>query len=202
MTQIPDAPITQAAYARHRAAAGLPGATKVAVGRAVKSGRLSGSLVMVDGVARVRDVALADREWEANTDVSMRLRAQGFTTPAAALAALMPRAEPAPPTIDAPPTEEPEGTDPADFQAQRLKKERALASMAELKYREAALQLIPARDVERQLTGYLSSCKTRLLAIPSRAKQDLPHLTTTDLAVFERLVREALEERAGPADGE
>lgn len=196
MTQIPDAPITQAAYARHRAATGLPGATKVAVGRAVKAGRLSESLVMVDGVARVRDIALADREWEANTDVSMRLRAQGFNQPPAALAAVMPRAASPAPTIDAPLAAEPDG--PADFQTARLQKERAQAAHAELKYREHAGTLIPAADVENQLTSYISSCKTRLLAIPSRAKQDLPHLPAADLVVLEGLVREALEELAGP----
>lgn len=196
VSQIPDSSITQAAYARHRAARGLAGASKVAVGRAVKVGRLKDCLEVVSGVARIKDVALADREWEANTDAGMQLKALGLTTPPAALAALMARPSPLPsPTFDNPP--EPEDT-VGDFQAARTRKEVALADMAELKFREAAGELIPARDVERQLSGYLVNCKTRLLAIPSRAKQALPHLVAADLVVLEGLLRESLEELAGP----
>ncbi len=174
----------------------------MAVGRAVKVGRLKECLEVVNGVARIKDVALADKEWEANTDAGMQLRALGLTTPPATLAAAMakarPHPDPHPPTIDSPPAEE--GEVPVlDFQAARTRKEVALADMAELKFKEAAGELIPARDVERQLAGYLVNCKTRLLALTSRAKQALPHLVTADLEAIDALVREALEELAGPA---
>lgn len=195
--QIPDAPITQAAYARHRKAAHLTGGSREGVRKAVESGRLRDSLVKIDDVVMIRDVTLADQEWERNTDVTMRLRSQGFTRPPAALAAVMPLAPV--PAAPEPEPDEPEGGE--DYQSAHTRKERALADTAEMNFRKNAGELVPAADVENQLTSYLSACKTRLLAIPSRAKQALPHLTPADLVVLEGLVREALEELAGPVNG-
>jgi len=184
--QIPDGSLTQAAYARHR------GVTKPAVGQAIASGRLRESIVEVNGKKRIRDAALADQEWEKNTDAGMRLRATGLVAPPAALVkALGP-----PPTIDTPPEPEAEPDAIGDFQAARIRKEVAQADMAELKFKELAGGLIPAKDVERQLTSYLTNCKTLLLAIPSRARQALPHLTAADSVVIENLLREALEQLA------
>lgn len=59
--------LSQSAYARHRRALGLSGTTHGAVQRAIESGRLDQSLVMVGGVAKIRNAAAADSEWEANT---------------------------------------------------------------------------------------------------------------------------------------
>ena len=43
------------------------------------------------------------------------------------------------------------------------------------------------------LVDQVVTCRTRLLGIPSKAKQQLPHLSLSDLEVLEALVREALE---------
>lgn len=51
------------AYARHR------GCTHRAVQRAIKTGRVSKALVVVNGRPRIADFELADREWLANTNV-------------------------------------------------------------------------------------------------------------------------------------
>jgi hypothetical protein len=72
------------------------------------------------------------------------------------------------------------------------------ANLKELKYRVAARELIPARDVEQRMVTVFVECKSKLMAIPSRAKQVLPHLTLDDMATLEGLVREALEGLAGP----
>jgi phage terminase Nu1 subunit (DNA packaging protein) len=45
-----------------------------------------------------------------------------------------------------------------------------------------------------RLVSVFTACKTRLLAIPSRARQALPHLVAADLGVLEALIREALED--------
>lgn len=62
-------PLSQAAYARHRAALGLDGATRRAVHRAIRSGRLNTSIVIVDGRPMIADPPpeLADRERSENT---------------------------------------------------------------------------------------------------------------------------------------
>src|SRR4051794_30803735 len=52
------------AYARHR------GSSHQAVLRAIARGRLSASLTTIDGVTKIADVALADQEWAATTDLS------------------------------------------------------------------------------------------------------------------------------------
>src|SRR3954470_4357597 len=52
------------AYARHR------GSSHQAVLRAIARGRLSAALTTVDGVTKIADVALADQEWAATTDLS------------------------------------------------------------------------------------------------------------------------------------
>lgn len=70
------------------------------------------------------------------------------------------------------------------------------AKKKRLEYLQVAGKLVPAADVEREVTDMIVACKTRLLAVPSRAKQALPHLTLDDLAMLESVVREALEELA------
>jgi len=161
--------------------------------------RLKESLLIIPGKApQIRDVALADAEWLKNTDSQAQLRAAGYNVPPASLARALADRNPPPPTIDSPPPPEPEEEPPSDLLAANLRHKNAQADLAELKFKEAAAELIPAKDVERQLVGYLTSCKTQLLAIPSRARQALPHLASTDCDVIERLVREALEQLAGP----
>lgn len=178
MAQIPDsptAPITLTAYAKHR------GVSVMTISRAVKRGRLARCVVRDEyGSPKIADVALADREWAENsdyTDAPHRLAAQ--------------RPPPAAGDLEAPTDDAPAGGSLADHSA-RLK--RWHADLAELKFRKAAGDLIPAGDVERRLVDVFTACKAKLLALPSRAKQALPHLSHADLEALEALVREALEE--------
>lgn len=161
------------AYAKHR------GVTPMAVSIAIKAGRLVKCVTRVaNGDPKINDAALADQEWDANTDAVKRMNANGgedFGSEAD---------EPAQPG---------EGPSLAVENA-RLKK--AQADLAELKFAEAAATLVPANDVERRLRHVFASCKSHLLALPSRVKQALPHLTVSDLDVFDRLLREALTELA------
>ncbi len=62
-TATPQAPISLRAYAKRRASAGLPGCSPEAVSKAVKTGRLRDSVVLVDGEPKIADPELADREW-------------------------------------------------------------------------------------------------------------------------------------------
>jgi len=174
--------MSQRAYAKRR------GISNVSVNRAIKSGRLSAS---VNGDGQIIDAELADREWAASTDLS---RANTAT-----LAKQLPVAPPAPevePAVEFAVESAGEGMSLAD--ATRIEKVWK-ARAAELKYREAAKELVPASEVRQAITNAYATVRTHLLGVPSRAKQALPHLTAADVAVLEGLQREALEALVGDA---
>jgi hypothetical protein len=180
--QIPDSGLmSMRAYGKRR------GVSHVAVQRAVKLGRLRASIVR-DAEGRflgIRDPELADREWAANTDYTDA-----------------PQLSPAPPApvhrvqVDAPPSDSED--DGSLLHATRREK-MAKAKLAELKLAQESGELVPVRDVERKVRDEYAAVKVRLLGIPSRARQALPHLSLADIAAIEALVREALEELAGGA---
>ncbi len=183
------------AYAKSR------GLSPNAISEAIRSGRLVKCLVRNEfGQPKIADAALADREMAENTD---QTRARGPLFPALAapvpvLVASLPPSRPAfdiePPTTDKPPALQVEDNATA---TQRLKS--AQADLAELKRDVERGELVLASEVKKKLEGVFASCKTRLLAIPSRARQALPHLVNADVLVIEDLVREALEDLAAPS---
>lgn len=152
-------------YAKHR------GVSKMTVSNAVRKGRLRESVAYSGaGKPKIRDVALADKEWEENLDLS--------TAPAAVREKF---------------DEGPSAHDGMSLSEASAVEKVWRAKTAELKFREAAKELIPARDVEARLVSVFTECKTKLLGIPSRARQALPHLTVADIGTLEGLIREALE---------
>lgn len=180
----------------------------MAVSDAIKSGRIGPpAVIRVEGQPKIADVALADEQWARNTDPvrAANALAQGTTagppqplvittSPPRVLVAGPPppmrgSIDAAPPTIDAPPVGEPEGTATA---TERLKS--AQADLAELKRDEARGLLVLASEVEKKVSDTFAACRTRLLSIPSRARQSLPHLANADVIVLEELLREALED--------
>lgn len=68
------------------------------------------------------------------------------------------------------------------------------AKLAELKFKEAAKELVPAAEVRREWADLLSHVRTKLLGIPTRVRQAIPTLTVADVLVVENLVRESLED--------
>lgn len=80
----------------------------------------------------------------------------------------------------------------------RVRKESAQAEIVELELAAKRRELIPAAEVEGRLREVFTACRTKLLAVPSRARQELPHLAPSDLDVIEDLVRESLEDLAAP----
>jgi phage terminase Nu1 subunit (DNA packaging protein) len=57
-------------------------------------------------------------------------------------------------------------------------------------------RLVPRRSVEIWYSTRVVQARTRLLGLPSRAKQRIPHLTAADVQELDALVREVLEELA------
>lgn len=160
---------------------------------AIRAGRLVRSVVRDEhGQPKISDPALADQEWEASTDAQKRMNAAGGVD----------RAPPAPRPVGEitntdgwnPPGAAPPGELSLASAAARSKHWEA--ELRELKFREAAGELVPAADVRRRLVDEITASKTFLLALPSRCAQAMPHLTATDLGTIENLVRESLENLA------
>ncbi len=165
------------AYARHRASRGLPGTVQSAVQYAIDSGRLVKSLS--PDRKKIIDVELADREWEANS-----------------------RSDHAPLTGPTAPAVNGNGQSYINPLGEaRARREAAQASLREMELAERRGELIATADIEARLANTFMQCRTRLLSIPSRARQRDPSLSSGQLTMLESLIREALEDLADlPAD--
>lgn len=176
-------PLSLRAYAKRR------GCSAMAVSQAVRDGRLKESVVRApNGDPKISDPFLADREWAVNSDLmkapaAARIHAQALAAESAAKMEAI-----GTPLPDLAP--DGESGDPATH----LK--RWQAKLAELKYREAARELVPVDEMRREVTDMIARAKVRILTIPSLLRQRLPHLTQTDSAIVDETLREALEELA------
>lgn len=166
--------MTQRAYARHRAARGLPGKTHKSVQKKIASGQIE------QDASGLIDSEAADRAWAENSDEGHR-RNPKQERPSSA-------PEPA-----APPER---STGLTLAQATTIEKAYK-AKLAKLDYEERSGKLINAADVEARWAELVSQSRTRLLGIPTRAKQQDPDLSIAQLAMLEALIREALEDLAG-----
>lgn len=70
------------------------------------------------------------------------------------------------------------------------------ARLAKLEYEERSGRLVDAEKVKAGYVAMITTAKTRLLGVPSKAKGRIPHLTVADVEVLEDLIAEALEELA------
>jgi hypothetical protein len=195
-------PISQAEFAR------LVGVSKQMVGKGLKQGRVPKAfLVDVDGKVKIADVDAAKRAWLASADHS---RAPGYVKERAARAevpdpaartsssvvpppAPIPRpASPRPPAAPGEDALEP----PTDLSlaAESAREKFWKANLAELDFRKRSAELVEREEWIAKLADVFTRVRTRLLAIPTRTKQQLPHLAVTDIGAIDELVREGLEE--------
>lgn len=181
------------AYAKRR------GVSAMAVSRAIARGRLV-RCVMRDarGDPKIVDPDLADLEWEASTDLSkapsyVRERAEAAPAPASP-APPAPHRTPRGTTRLLPPDGEVQDPPGLSLALESAREKHWKAKLAELEFRERESELVEARLVEEQLASSYAQARTKLLGVPSRARQLLPHLTAADLMVLEDLVRQALED--------
>jgi phage terminase Nu1 subunit (DNA packaging protein) len=80
---------------------------------------------------------------------------------------------------------------------ERARLARAQADAQELKNATLRGLLVPAIEVEREWSGTLRSLRSQLLAVPSRVRQRLGHLTTGDVDAIDRELRDALAQIGG-----
>jgi hypothetical protein len=183
-----DAPLSLRAYARHRAARGLPGQSTEAVRKAIDSGRLSGAVVEVGGQRKIRSAEAADRAWAANT------RAE--RSPASGAAQGAPQTATAPMSTPPPPAPD----DDIDYAEARRRREIELWRQARVKREadelELALrkgELVDVTEAQAEAEALFSEARTKLLGVPTRARQRMQHLTADDVRMLDELIREAME---------
>lgn len=143
-----------------------------AVRVAIRDGRVPRELLTADG--KIRDADAAAAAWKANT-LSDRVPLTGPTAPSKPIA----------PDVDEP-----------SLLEVRSRHELAKAQLAEIDLAERRAELVLVAELDVRLTSLFASCKTKLLGIPSRARQADPKLTAPQVALIESLVREALEDLA------
>jgi phage terminase Nu1 subunit (DNA packaging protein) len=149
-----------------RAFARSQGVTLPAVQRAIKAGRLTAASVGRDARGRpvILDAETAAAEWLAHTRV--RVDSRKGTGSAA----------------------------PSKLAEATLRERTARGDLFELEYARKKRLVVPAREVDLRWSAQVVAARTKMLGIPSRYKQRVPHATVADLGVLEALIREALEE--------
>ena len=165
-------PLSVRAYARHR------GCAPTAVDQAIRAGRLVLSIVRDEaGHPKIADPALADREWKASTRADM-----------------VPLSGPT-----APRTSRVDGGDTPSLAVARARLDEAKAALAELDLAERQGELVSVAEIDSRLVGLFRRCMTRILGVPSRARQQDPALTAAQIVLIDSLLREALDELAADA---
>lgn len=84
-----------------------------------------------------------------------------------------------------------------DLTAERARLAREQADGHALKNAQLRGELVEVAEAEREWNDTLRSVRSCLLAVPSRVRQRLGHLSAADVEVIDREVRDVLEEAAG-----
>tara|TARA_R100000458_G_scaffold37671_1_gene35120 strand:- start:386 stop:877 length:492 start_codon:yes stop_codon:yes gene_type:complete len=83
-----------------------------------------------------------------------------------------------------------------EYEESRARTEYLKAELLELERKQKEELLVPAEDVKTTWVNIISVARTKVLGIPSKAKQRIPDLDTSAMTCLEDIVREALEELA------
>lgn len=78
------------------------------------------------------------------------------------------------------------------FERARARKESTLATLRELELAKRRGELVEAEAVAREWSDVLRQVRAAVLAVTSRVRSQLPHLTAHDADVIDRELREAL----------
>jgi hypothetical protein len=144
--------------------------TKAAVSKALKSGRLDEAKVNRDGKVFLIK-AKAFEIWEQTSDPSH---------PRARKKEIVPR----------------DSEDLPSFNESRAKREAMMARLAEIDVEEREKLLVPSEDVKNAWVQLVTIAKTKVLGIPTKAKQRIPDLDKSAIGLLHEIVRETLEDLA------
>jgi len=83
-----------------------------------------------------------------------------------------------------------------DYDESRARTEHLKAELLELERQQKEGLLVKAEEVEHEWVEIITRARTKLLGIPTKAKQRIPDLDTDAIGVLDDIVREALEDLA------
>jgi hypothetical protein len=95
-----------------------------------------------------------------------------------------------------PPPRAPEPEELPAYNDSRARSEYEKANLLELDRKTKEGLLLRREDVELAWGGAVNITRTRLLGVPSTAKQRIPHLEVEEVELLTTLIREALDELA------
>jgi phage terminase Nu1 subunit (DNA packaging protein) len=75
----------------------------------------------------------------------------------------------------------------------RARLELARAQLAEIDLEERRGELVPVAEAQAEAEALFSEARTKLLGVPTRARQRMQHLTADDVRMLDELIREAME---------
>jgi phage terminase Nu1 subunit (DNA packaging protein) len=170
------------------------GVQHVVVRRKIDAGILRDSVVWIDGSPKIADPDLADREWAANNDLT-RAPAYVKDREAQRAASLEEQQDPeggkrsAPPS---PPVQRVGAAPPQTMAEASVAEKHWKAQLAQLEYQRKAGELVSASEVKAEITKHIIEAKSKILGVPSKARQRDGTLTLDQLTLFTELLREAL----------
>tara|TARA_Y100001963_G_scaffold8032_2_gene10442 strand:- start:963 stop:1469 length:507 start_codon:yes stop_codon:yes gene_type:complete len=83
-----------------------------------------------------------------------------------------------------------------DYEESRARTEHLKAELLELDRKQKEQLLVSAAEVKNSWAQIISLARTKVLGIPSKAKQRIPDLDTSAMTCLEDIVRESLEDLA------
>jgi phage terminase Nu1 subunit (DNA packaging protein) len=168
------------------------GVSNEAVYAAIKSGRLS-ARECVDGKIKVDSETMRE-EWARNTRprIDMGPRAAGKGKDPQQLRGREER-------VAAPRITKTNEAIP-DYDESRARTEHLKAELLELERKQKEGLLVPAADVEAKWVEIIVMARTKIMGIPTKAKQRIPDLDVDAIGVLDDIVRETLEDLANEAE--
>ena len=167
-----------------------------AVHAAIKAGRLS-AITTVDGRVLVESDTMRE-EWARNTQTRTGV---GPKPPARPQSPLRSREERMA-TRDSTTETRNATTNEVipDYNDSRARTEYLKAELLELDRKQKEGLLVLASEVEARWVEIITLARTKILGIPTKAKQRIPDLDTDAIGLLEDIVRETLEDLSGEAE--
>jgi excisionase family DNA binding protein len=181
-------------------AADALGVSRTAVYKAIKQGRLP-VVRSADGRELIKSETLRE-DWFANTMKKVGVGPKPpagekeFPPPRPKRRAQEPELPPDPPRRERSLAGPEPGEIVPDYNESRARNEYLKAELLELERKEKEGLLVRAADVEAKWVEVITISRTKVLGVPSKAKQRIPDLTQDQIAILDDIVREALEELA------
>lgn len=174
------------------------GVSNEAVYAAVKEGRLS-SVVAADGRVKVNSETMRE-EWARKSQrrigVGPKPPGPGTSAPPLRSREARMRSPNSSPRLSRTRESIP------DYDESRARTEHLKAELLELERQQKEGLLVPAAEVESRWVEIVTLARTKILGIPTKAKQRIPDLDTDAISLLEDIVRETLEDLSGAADEE